>query len=172
MENISTSARFKMIITIEDKTYNIDISENQDKFIALINGNKVNISPGFDKFGQLSEVAINGKKYQVRLIKGKDNYKVNVFKTPLTISIVSAKLESEQTSGIHSIIRSPMSGLVISMNLKPGTEVEIGSQLVVLEAMKMQNEIKSPIQAKVQEIFVKVGQTVEKDDKLLVLEPL
>jgi len=161
-----------MIITIGDKKYNIDITEEQGKFTALINGKNVNIAPDFDKFGQLSGVAIDGKKYQVRLIKGKDNYKVNVFKTPLSISITSAKPESEQISGTHSIIRAPMSGLVISMNLKTGSEVEIGSQLVILEAMKMQNEIKSPIKAKVFEVFVKVGQTVGKDDKLLTLEPV
>jgi biotin carboxyl carrier protein len=44
--------------------------------------------------------------------------------------------------------------------------------LIVLEAMKMQNDILSPIKAKVSEIFAKKGQTVEKDNKLLVLEPI
>jgi biotin carboxyl carrier protein len=65
-----------------------------------------------------------------------------------------------------------MSGLVISMHLKIGQEMVKDSQLLILEAMKMQNEIKSPVKAIVREIFVKVGQTVEKDDKLLILEPI
>jgi biotin carboxyl carrier protein len=68
-------------------------------------------------------------------------------------------------------VKAPMSGLVIAIHVKTGDIVDTQSSLIVLEAMKMQNDIRSPIKAKISGMFVKVGQTVEKDDKLMNIEP-
>ncbi|MBS4016259.1 MAG: hypothetical protein KGZ86_07510 [Candidatus Latescibacteria bacterium] len=163
-----------MNIKIGEKVFDVLIKEEHGHFAALIDNELVEIEPEFDKNGQIASISLNGKKYAVQLIKSKDNYEVSIFAKPLF-----AKIEQVVTDGEHKsidqnsvIINSPMSGLVISLPIKIGQEVQKDSQLLTLEAMKMQNEIKSPIHAKVTDIFVKVGQTVEKDSKLLVLEPL
>jgi biotin carboxyl carrier protein len=163
-----------MKINVGNKTIDIDIIESHGKYQATLDGEYVDITPQFDKFSQLAGIIIDGKKYDIRLTKGKDDYKVSVFRAPFIASILHSKAEVEHTVGVHQkvIVTSPMSGLVISMHLKIGQEMVKDSQLLILEAMKMQNEIKSPVKAIVREIFVKVGQTVEKDDKLLILEPI
>jgi biotin carboxyl carrier protein len=67
-------------------------------------------------------------------------------------------------------IHPPMPGLVASINVKVGDAVKAGEPLLVLEAMKMQNEIPSNMDGKVLEINVSEGDLVETKDVLVVIE--
>ena len=67
-------------------------------------------------------------------------------------------------------IRAPMPGLVSRVLVAPGDRVELGSGLVVLEAMKMENRLAAPGSAVVAGVAVEAGQTVEKGDVLVELE--
>lgn len=66
-------------------------------------------------------------------------------------------------------IAAPMPGKVIRVLVASGSEVEAGQGLFVVEAMKMQNEIKSPKQGKVERISAKEGQTVNAGEVLAVI---
>ncbi len=68
------------------------------------------------------------------------------------------------------IITAPMPGKVVKVLVKPGEEVAEGQGLVVVEAMKMENELKSPKAGKVSEVHTREGQTVEMNAKLMVVE--
>lgn len=67
------------------------------------------------------------------------------------------------------VIRAPMPGLVVALDVSPGDTVEKGQGLVVLEAMKMQNELRAPRQGTVRSISVKQGERVENGRVLVVL---
>jgi len=67
------------------------------------------------------------------------------------------------------LVRAPMPGLVLRVEVEPGQTVVPGSGLVVLEAMKMENEIRAPVSGRVKAVLVKAGQTVEKGSVLLEL---
>ncbi|MCX7785407.1 MAG: biotin/lipoyl-binding protein [candidate division WOR-3 bacterium] len=163
-----------MKIVVDDKTFEIEIKEIHGKFKAFVDDEQLDVQPKFDKFGQMVALIIDGKEYDLRLTKDGNQYKVSIFKTPLNASIVSTIPETEETIRPQKeiLVTAPMSGLVIKLEVKSGDMVEIDDGLLILEAMKMQNEIKSPIKAKVSAVYVKVGQTVEKDEKLLTLEPI
>jgi biotin carboxyl carrier protein len=60
-----------------------------------------------------------------------------------------------------------MPGRVTSVLVKENDHVDIGSPLMILEAMKMQNEISSPVIGQVKSIRVKEGETVKKDAFLM-----
>ena len=64
-------------------------------------------------------------------------------------------------------LRAPMPGLVLRILAEPGQEVAAGTGLVVLEAMKMENELKSPAAGTVGAIRVQPGQAVEKGQVLV-----
>lgn len=66
-------------------------------------------------------------------------------------------------------ILAPMPGKVIRVLVQPGSKVEAGQGLFVVEAMKMQNEIKSPKQGKVERITAKEGQAVNSGEVLAVI---
>lgn len=66
-------------------------------------------------------------------------------------------------------MRAPMPGLVVRVHAAPGQLVEAGAGLVVVEAMKMENELRAPHAGAVETVHVAVGQTVEKGAPLVTL---
>ncbi|GAI83765.1 unnamed protein product, partial [marine sediment metagenome] len=64
----------------------------------------------------------------------------------------------------------PMPGLVVSVEVDVGDRIESGKGLVVIEAMKMQNEMRSPRDGVIKEVLVKEGTSVNGGDILVTLE--
>ncbi len=69
-------------------------------------------------------------------------------------------------------IRAPMPGKVVRIEVNVGGPVKQGTGLLVLEAMKMENEIKSTATGSVERIFVDAGRAVEKGEILLSIKPI
>ena len=101
------------------------------------------------------EVTIQGNRYQIRLIDPK-------------------RLRSSQTGADHdrgsAQIVAPMAGKVVRVLVEVGAHVGAGAGVVVVEAMKMQNEMKSPKDGIVVELKTKAGATVNAGDVLAVVE--
>ena len=68
------------------------------------------------------------------------------------------------------VLKAPMPGRVVLVEVAVGQAVKSGDGLVILEAMKMENEFKACVTGTVKEIRVEVGQTVNPGDVLLVIE--
>ncbi len=68
-----------------------------------------------------------------------------------------------------AVVRAPMPGLVVRVEVADGQQVEAGAGLVVVEAMKMENELRAPRAGVVQTVHVTAGQTVEKGMALVTL---
>ena len=69
-------------------------------------------------------------------------------------------------------IRSPLQALIVQWQVKPGDTVCAGDLLVVLEAMKMEHELRATAAGRVAELFVAVGDAVNEGEILLSCEPL
>ncbi len=65
------------------------------------------------------------------------------------------------------LLKSPMPGRVVKVMVAPGDEVAAGQPVLVVEAMKMENELKAKVAGKVTEVFVKAGEPVEANAKLV-----
>jgi acetyl/propionyl-CoA carboxylase alpha subunit len=68
-------------------------------------------------------------------------------------------------------VRAPMPGLVLVLEAAEGDPVEKGQGILIIEAMKMENEIRSPIAGVVRRLSVSAGEAVERDALLCVVEP-
>ncbi|MEO0076623.1 MAG: biotin/lipoyl-containing protein [candidate division WOR-3 bacterium] len=159
-----------MKLLVGNKPFDVEIKHVHNRYFAKIDNKEIEIVPEFDKLNQLRAVNIDGKRYELRITKTEDNYTVSFLSKTLSVTHQDQNIETiTKSSAQEVIINSPMSGLVIFINVNPNQIVNVGQSLVVLEAMKMQNDIQSPIKAKVLDVYVKVGQTVEKDDKLIKL---
>jgi pyruvate carboxylase subunit B len=67
-------------------------------------------------------------------------------------------------------LKAPMPGMVVKVEVQPGEDVLQGQGLVIVEAMKMENELKSEGDGRVSRILVEAGQAVEKDQVLVEFE--
>ena len=94
---------------------------------------------------------------------------------------LEAEVQDERTRGAEApagkgrgaggsgTVRAPMPGLVVRIEVAEGQQVDAGAGLVVVEAMKMENELRAPRSGKVQTVHVAVGQAVEKGASLVTL---
>jgi propionyl-CoA carboxylase alpha chain len=69
------------------------------------------------------------------------------------------------------LVQSPMPGTVISFAVEVGDIVEIGQELCIIEAMKMQNIIRSPRSGVIESLSVKTGSSVSRDEIMIMLVP-
>jgi pyruvate carboxylase subunit B len=94
---------------------------------------------------------------------------------------LSATVVDERTRAIREMtgasaetaersVTAPMPGLVVRVEVGPGDRVAAGQGVVIVEAMKMENELKAPADGVVASVAVEAGQTVEKGALLLTLE--
>lgn len=74
---------------------------------------------------------------------------------------------SDDSAGAGGILKALMPGRVVRLLVKNGETVHRGQSLLILEAMKMENDIQSPIDGLVDEIFVNAGDTVDAGGQLL-----
>jgi biotin carboxyl carrier protein len=67
-------------------------------------------------------------------------------------------------------IKSPMPGLIVAVRVSPGQEVKKGEALVILESMKMENELKAPRDGKIGAVRVEARQAVDQGQTLVTIE--
>lgn len=160
----------KYITTVHDQTYEIEINREGE---VQINGELRTVDFHGGSHGIFSLIIDNHSyeaiveerdgKYHV-LITG-DLYEVDVTdERSLRLAEASGGLAS--ATGEISI-QSPMPGLIVAVPVEEGQEVAAGQTVVILESMKMQNELKSPRAGVVHRVNVKAGDNVEQS-KLLV----
>lgn len=105
----------------------------------------------------VSRVHIGNREFEVHLKNERD------------LLLERFGLAAARAAGVLEV-RAPMPGLVLSVAVEPGQEVAAGSGLLVLEAMKMENEIRSDRDALVKAVHVSPGDAVGKNDLLIELE--
>ncbi len=95
----------------------------------------------------------------------------------VTVEDIRARLLGElgkqaASSSGPQMVRAPMPGLVVSIEARQGEIVQQGQGLLILEAMKMENEIRSPLAGRIEKVGVSDRATVEKGQVLMVVVPV
>jgi len=125
----------------------------------------------------LYSLIADGKSYQLyveptdqgfRLAVGRVRYRISVL-TEREWRLKKAAPRQTEHSG-ELTISAPMPGLVKSVLVAAGDSVVRGQRLIVLEAMKMENDIGSPADGKVSQVYVEAGAVVEGGKPLMVIE--
>ncbi|MCK5134407.1 MAG: biotin/lipoyl-binding protein [Bacteroidales bacterium] len=139
-------------------------------------GKKVDIKLREDPNG-FSYIVWKNKKYMLDVIeKNQNRYTIMIngvwhsFTVETPISLKRRRfLEQQGESSSVVSIEAPMPGKIIDLLVEEGAEVKQGEPIIILEAMKMQNEISSHVTGVVQSISVKKNDSVMKDDVLLYI---
>lgn len=149
-------------VEVEGITYQLKAKKTTNGFIVNLDKKEYKVSLGG------SHISIDGNKHVIEvhnLRRGKPSWSATIDETQ---DKKDGKLIHKMPSG-EGIIHPPMPGRVITIKVKEGDSVKIGSPLLVLEAMKMQNEIISNIDGIVREIRVSEGDLVESGDILIII---
>ena len=129
--------------------------------------------------GEKRKVTVDGEEFEVDLERDGDVWNVEVEGRSFSIRVVGESLSGPSRRSASGggrkkrsgIISSTIPGKVVSLDISVGDEVEEGDVLMILEAMKMQNEIQAPLSGKVVEVNCESGDSVEANTPLVVIEP-
>ena len=120
-------------------------------------------------------VTLNGKNYEVEvteqeavLLSVSDAVAPAPVAAPVSAPTAPAPVATP-VAGDGTKVPSPMPGTILSVNVSVGQAVKTGDVLMVLEAMKMENDIVAPCDGTVKQLLVNKGSTVNTDDILAVL---
>jgi biotin carboxyl carrier protein len=153
---------------INDKLFKVELDhepQNGKGFSIVVNGKTYSIDPSDSATGSFSSIKVNKVPFKAELKSlATASRPVGAFPSSLAVSATSAKTTRVLTEGV---VAAPMAGKIISVKVKKGDPVKLGSVLCVLEAMKMENEIASPKTGVVEEISVEEGKGVNEGDILM-----
>lgn len=164
----------EFIVKINDRTFDVDkVSEPS----MLLDGNNIQLEVVKIKQNQYSVICKN-KVFEFTIVKNSgvhylfhhNNESFDIEIEDETDQLLHKYKKQEQSSHRLLEVKAPMPGLVLKIEVEVGQKVTLGSGLVILEAMKMENEIRSITDGIVKEIRVKERTAIEKGDTLIVLE--
>lgn len=163
-------------ILISDMTYRVEVARQGARWTGKINGQPFDVDAVPTARDILSIVEGEGKAYEVKrerslngelhMLVGSSRYACEV-QDPR--SLRTRRAAAGTTEGPQKIV-APMPGKVVRIVVPQGETVEAGKGVLVVEAMKMQNELKSPKAGKVQKLLVAEGATVNAGDTLAIIE--
>jgi biotin carboxyl carrier protein len=161
-------------ITVDGKPHRLEIEKAENAWMCLLDGQEIRVDAILARRDVLS-LLVDGRSYEVKreqtatdlhLWVGSTRYGVEV-RDPR--SLRSRRDGAGDEKGPKKIVAS-MPGRVVRLLVGEGAEVEAGQGIVVVEAMKMQNEIKSPKKGVVQKLMATPGATVNAGDVLAIVE--
>ncbi len=115
-------------------------------------------------------VAAQVKREQYRYVISHTGYSLNACVLTPRIAELSRLMPEKKAVDLSKFLLSPMPGLLIDLKVKAGDRVEQGDELVIIEAMKMENSIRAEIDCAVKATFCETGSTLEVDQKILEFE--
>ena len=125
------------------------------------------------------KVTVDGEEFEVDIERDGETWKVRVGGREFSIQVdsgVPGEVTRRSTGrgrrkNRSGTISSSIPGKVVSLHATVGDRVKEGEVLLILEAMKMQNEIQAPIQGTVSEVNCESGDSVEANVPLVIIEP-
>ncbi len=125
-----------------------------------------------EKEHNVASIELNGKAYTVEVEKEEAvaSPKIAAPKRRKSTSADTFVEPAAEPSGNPGSIKAPLPGNVAKINIKEGAKVNAGEVLLVLEAMKMENEILAPAAGTVKKLYVQEGKAVQQGEALVDLE--
>ena len=166
----------KYIALVGKKQYEVEVELRNGRHVVKLDAKKYEVDlrklPGSPVYSML----IAGKSYEADVRRDGEWLNVSVQGESYRISVreelwatAAATTAKSSREGIHQL-KAPMPGLVVEIRTRVGDKVQEGQALVVIEAMKMQNELCAQTDGTVKEIRVKEQDAVDPAQVLMVIE--
>ena len=164
------------IAKLGEQSYRVEIEEiGKSVYRVSVDGNEFVVDG--KKTGRTNySLIVDNRSFEIEVDNAEDEYRVLVDGRSYHVHLVDERRvrvgdgQSDSQIQGRQRVSVPMPGKVIAVLVSEGDVVEKGQGLVIVEAMKMENEVHSPIAGTVGEIKVKAGDTVEGGAALVIIE--
>jgi len=165
----------KYITTIKDEVFEIELLKDNR---VLLNGEEIIVDFETVPGQMVFSLIVDGKSFEARVNEDNEEWLVYLKGTLYSAEVIDEREKRLRDAGAGGVegggtysLLSPMPGLIVKLPISDGESVKTGDVLVILESMKMQNELKSPITGTISAISVSEGENVEKKQILLNVIP-
>ncbi len=164
----------KYISTINGNEYSIEIVDEQ---CIIVNNRSLTVD--FNSIGgqPIYSLLVGGKSYEGLVSPGEDEWEVILVGRQYPVIVEEERRKRLRmttgealTKATEFHLRAPMPGVVVAIPVNEGQTVEEGQVLIILESMKMENELKATRGGIVSRLSVKVGESVEQRQTLLSIQ--
>ncbi len=160
-------------VTIDGKNYRLDLTRADGRWSCRLDGRAVEVEAVLARPDVLS-LRIGNLAYEVKSERVGNDLHLWVGSTRFAVEIhdprsLRGRSRAADDHGPKQIT-APMPGKVVRLLVREGDEVEAGAGIAVVEAMKMQNEIKSPKKGTIQKILISEGAAANAGDLLAIVE--
>ena len=166
----------KYITTIDEQEYIVELVEP-----GVVKINNVEYQVDFEEVGgqNIFTLLINGKSFEAHISEGEGNlWKVLMQGMLYEANVIDEREKRLSEAAGHVVkgngtfmLRSPMPGMITKLPVNIDDEVKAGDVLVILESMKMQNELNSPQAGIVTDIRIAEGDYVEQNQIIMIISP-
>jgi biotin carboxyl carrier protein len=163
----------RYLVTVRGRTYTIEV--NQDGQITF-DGEIVEVDFASAGEGDLYSLLVNNESFEAMVEQRDDLWQVLMRGDLYEVQVVDERTQLLRARAGAIVpesgeiaIKAPMPGLIVAVPVEVGQEIEAGQNVVILESMKMENELKSPRAGRIERINVKVRDSVEQNQVLVVI---
>jgi biotin carboxyl carrier protein len=164
----------RYFVTVGDRTFEVDLTGERPR----VDGVEVTADLASVPGTTLHHLRMDGRSFPIgaRPLEGRGRWVVWTEGREIEVEVLDERTRTlREMTGGHEVaaeltVSAPMPGLVVRLEVAVGDAVKAGQGVIVVEAMKMENELKAPADGVVARIEVEPGQAVEKGSVLMVLE--
>jgi biotin carboxyl carrier protein len=167
------AAAVKYIARAANKEYIVEITGENT---ISINGRTVKVDAQSIDDDQIYSFLMGDRSYEIFVNRTETGYEVLVAgeRHEVTVEDEYTQRITKLGSAMHvprgdAQVKAPMPGMVVAVRAREGDVVKSGQSLVILEAMKMENELRAPLSGTVKAVKVSAGQKVEQGQLLMVI---
>ena len=162
----------KRTVTIDDKTFDVAVAPNgvtPGEYIVTVDDEQMKVFvPDFDDPEIVDWMIVDNRPYE--LVFASDLRSVQLEGRRHEMHVRDRETHSVRPASGDGRVKAPIPGLITRLHVENGQSVEAGQAVLVLEAMKMENEIRAPKNGVIRQIHIKPGQTVVLNEVLVEIE--
>jgi biotin carboxyl carrier protein len=163
----------RLLVKVDGRAFTVELdtfSPNGDAFTAKANGKTVSVVvPEPDKPVEKMDWMIIGER-PYELVFDSDMSWMKAYSGLHHLEIRDIEAVITRPRSGDGRVKAPIPGLISRILVAPGDEVKVGQPVIVLEAMKMENEIRAPLSGVVQSLHVETGESVVRNKVLVDIQ--
>ena len=162
-------------VVVDGKTHQVELTRGDQLWLCKVDGQEIDVDAALTARDILS-ILVGGDAYEVkreRSLQGELHMVIGSARYAVDVQDPRSLRTRRAVAGLEAgpqKLKAPMPGKIVRIMVSEKEQVKAGQGLIVMEAMKMQNEMKSPKDGKVQKILTAEGSTVNAGDTLAIVE--
>jgi len=167
----------KYFVLTENREEIFELDKSSDSLYVSHGGSRYRVDVSKNQFKPYIHLLIDNRSYLLSTSVKGDLINVETLERAYQFEVIGEKKKELERLGLRKKkavrkkdIHAPMPGLIVQIQVETGQEVERGQGVVIIEAMKMENELKAAESGVVKEVLVGKGQKVDQNDILVVIE--